>query len=86
MMRLESEIAFRELIEARTREFASKMGMMKLPAGAYDTPEEILPAMHGLLAFLRDNRPGSGEPHASLGLPPHPPPRLNSGGIALPDF
>jgi hypothetical protein len=88
-MRWKSEIALRELIEDRTQELASEM--MKLPDGASEPPEEMLTAMIELedlrseFEFLRDNRPGSGEPDALVCAPLNPVPSLNSGTIALPE-
>jgi hypothetical protein len=88
-MRWESETALRGLIEERTRELESEM--MNLLDGASEPSEKMLTAMMELadlnseLEFLRDNRPGSGEPDAPVCAPLNPVPRLNSGSIALPE-
>jgi len=88
-MSWDSETALRELIEDRTQELASEM--MNLPDGASEPSEEMLTAiieledLRGELEFLRDNRPGSGEPDALVCVPLNPLPRLNSGTIALPE-
>jgi hypothetical protein len=91
-VRWESETALRELIEVRTREFESEMlNLMHLPDDASEPSEVMLTAMMELadltseLEFLRDSRPGSGEPDAPVCVPLNPRPCLNSGSVALPE-